>query len=58
MAELVNLRRFKKGKARAAADEAAAQARIEHGRTKTEKAQTRAEREKSARDLDGHKRGD
>jgi hypothetical protein len=58
MTDIVNLKRVRKAKAR---DEAAAKAeanRIAHGRTKTEKKQTKAEREAALRKLDGHKRND
>ncbi|MBI1250858.1 MAG: DUF4169 family protein [Alphaproteobacteria bacterium] len=56
MAEIVNLRRAKKARARDDADKSAAAARLQHGRTKAEKAATRATKDKAARDLDGHRR--
>lgn len=58
MAEIVNLRRARKTKARAtAADEAAAK-RAAFGRTKAERNLTKAEKEAAERKLDGHKRDD
>jgi hypothetical protein len=56
MAEFVNLRRVRKQKARADAETEAASKRLAHGRTKTERNQTKAEQEAAARKLDGHKR--
>jgi hypothetical protein len=58
MAEIVNLRRARKQKARAGAETEAAAKRLAHGRSKTERNQTRAEQEAADRKLDGHKRGD
>lgn len=58
MAEIVNLRRARKQKARAEAETEAAAKRLTHGRTKSERNQTRAEQEAAERKLDGHKRGD
>ena len=56
MAEIVNLRRAKKARTRGEADKAAAAARLQHGRTKAEKAASRATKDKATRDLDGHRR--
>lgn len=56
MAEIVNLRRFKKVKVR---DEAAKQAderRAQFGRTKSEKKQSAAEKALEARKLEAHKK--
>lgn len=58
MAEIVNLRRTRKQKARIAAETEAAAKRLAHGRSKTERNKTRAEQEAADRKLDGHKRGD
>ncbi|MEQ1489563.1 MAG: DUF4169 family protein [Terricaulis sp.] len=58
MAEIVNLRRARKQKARATAETEAAAKRLVHGRTKAERNLTRAKQEADARKLDGHKRGD
>lgn len=58
MAEIVNLKRARKQKARAAAETEAASKRLTHGRTKAERTKTRAEQEAADRKLDGHKRGD
>ena len=58
MAEIVNLRRARKQKARAAAETEAASNRVTYGRTKAERNQSKAEREAADRNLDGHKRGD
>jgi hypothetical protein len=57
MAEIVNLRRARKQKARAEAETEAAAKRLVHGRTKAERTKTRAEQEAVDRKLDGHKRG-
>ena len=56
MAEIVNLRRVRKEKARADKERAAEINRTTFGRTKAEKLATKAEREAAARKLDGHKR--
>lgn len=58
MAEIVNLRRARKQKARAAAETEAAANRLTHGRTKAERKLTEAEQKAADRKLDGHKRGD
>ena len=57
MAEIVNLKRARKQKARAAAETEAASKRLAYGRTKAERNKTRAEQEAVDRKLDGHKRG-
>lgn len=56
MAEIVNLNRARKAKARNQAQATAAANRIVHGRTTTEKQAAKAEAERRARDLDGTKR--
>lgn len=54
-ADIVNLRQFRKTKARAEREATAEQNRLTHGRTKAEKSLTRALNEKAARRLDqGH----
>ena len=58
MGEIVSLKLHRKRKDRAAKDEQAAENRARFGRTKHEKQLTAAEKEKSASDLDGHKRED
>ena len=58
MSEIVNLRRARKAKARAAAEGEAAQNRITFGRTKTEKQMAAAQRKAADKKLDGHKRHD
>ena len=55
-ADIVNLRRARKAKARAGREETAAANRTAFGRTKAEKAEATAERERAARSLDGHRR--
>lgn len=55
MAEIINLRRARKQRARQDADEQAQQNRIAFGRTKAERRLTEAERDKAARTLDGHR---
>jgi hypothetical protein len=56
MAEIVNLRRARKDKARAEEQRAAEANRAAFGRTKDEKRRTQAEAEKAARHLDQHRR--
>jgi hypothetical protein len=56
VADLVNLRRFRKAKARAEADKTADANRVAFGRAKAEKTLTAAERAIEARRIDGHKR--
>ncbi len=55
MGELVNLRRFKKQKARDDAAQQAASNRAEHGTTKAERKLKMAREEQSSRQLEGHK---
>ena len=55
MAEIVNFRRAKKAKARAAADEKAAANRVTHGTPKTVRDLAQARREKDAGKVDAHK---
>jgi Domain of unknown function (DUF4169) len=56
VAEAVNLRRFKKAKARADAAKTADERRIVFGRSKSEKKQSTAEKALATRKLDQHKR--
>lgn len=58
MAEIVNLKRTRKQKARAAAETEAGANRLTYGRTKAERKSSKAEQEAADRKLDGHKRGD
>jgi hypothetical protein len=58
MAEIVNLNRARKAKARADKDATAAENRIKFGRTKAEKAQAAAEQALADRRIAGHKRDD
>ena len=53
MGDLVNLRRAKKAKARAVAEEKASAKRALHGTPKSQRGLTKARSEKAARDLDG-----
>ena len=53
MAEIVNLNRARKAKARAGDKAAAAQNRVVHGRTRAQKAQSQAEQAALDRTLDG-----
>ncbi|KKB82802.1 hypothetical protein VW29_14640 [Devosia limi DSM 17137] len=55
MAEIINLRTARKRKARDQASAKADQNRVTFGRTKTEKALTKAKSDQAARLLDGHK---
>lgn len=57
MAEIINLRRARKQKARQEAEAQAEQNRISFGRSKAERRLTEAERDKAARQLDGHRLG-
>jgi hypothetical protein len=56
VAELVNLNRARKTRAKAAKAETAAQNRVRFGRTKAEKELVKAREEKAARELDQMKR--
>lgn len=55
MAELINLNRARKARARAAAGETAAENRVRFGRTKAEKVLETARKAKAARELEGKK---
>ena len=55
MAEIVNLRRARKGKARAEKDAWAADNRVRFGRTKAEKRESEAESRQVEKKLDGKK---
>ena len=52
MGDVVNLRQFRKGKARAEKEKVAEQNRLSHGRTKQEKSLTKALNEKAAKQLE------
>ena len=56
MAEVVNLRQFRKARARAEKEAQAEENRIRHGRTKGEKLRDQSSTEKAERDLDGKQR--
>ena len=58
MAEIINLRRARKAKARATAETTAAANRAAFGRTKAEKLALTAEAARRDRDLDGAKLDD
>jgi hypothetical protein len=55
MAEIVNLRRARKQRARQVAEKQAEQNRLTFGRSKAERLVTEAERDKAAQALDGHR---
>lgn len=55
MAEVVNLNRWRKAKAKAASVRQAEVNRVAFGRTKVEKEQARKQAEQQAKDLDGKK---
>ncbi|HWJ73411.1 MAG TPA: DUF4169 family protein [Kaistia sp.] len=57
-ADIVNLNRFRKSKARAAKDAAAAENRTRFGRTRAEKQRDAIEAERETRRLDAHRRDD
>jgi hypothetical protein len=54
--EVVNLRQFRKSKARAEKDAQAEENRVKFGRTKAEKQLEKAEKDLARRHLDSHKR--
>jgi hypothetical protein len=56
MADIVNLRQFRKHKSRAEAGKAADQNRALFGRSKADKARDRAEKQAQSALLDGHRR--
>ena len=56
MAEIINLRRARKGKAREAAAEKAAENRARFGKPKHERQQQQAEGARATKALEGHKR--
>lgn len=58
MAEIINLRKARKGKARAEKEAGAAESRAKAGRTKAEKAVGAAQKELTERTLDAHRRDD
>jgi hypothetical protein len=55
MAEIINLRRARKQRARQDAETQAQQNRVSFGRNKAERRLTEAERDKAARALEGHR---
>jgi hypothetical protein len=56
-ADVINLRRARKHKARAEKEQQAAENRVRHGRTKAEKDVARLEAEREQGRLDGHALG-
>lgn len=56
MADVVNLRQFRKQKARGEREAAAEQNRALHGRTKAEKERDRISAERAENFVDGHRR--
>lgn len=56
MAEIINLRRARKQRARQDAETQAQQNRVSFGRSKAERRLTEAERDKATRALEGHRR--
>lgn len=56
MAEIINLRRARKAKDKAAKDKAAESNRVAHGTPKQLRDLAKARAEKDARDLEGHKK--
>ncbi|MGY6646768.1 MAG: DUF4169 family protein [Salinarimonas sp.] len=55
--DIVNLRQFRKRKARAQSEREAADNRVKFGRRKSEKELTESERNRDAARLDGHRLG-
>lgn len=58
MAEIINLNRARKARARAGGKVTAEANRALHGRTRADRDAQRIERERADRHLDGHKRED
>lgn len=58
MAEIINLKRARKARSRVTKEAEAKANRLAHGRTKTERQQTKAEAQAAEKKLDGHKRDD
>jgi uncharacterized protein DUF4169 len=58
VAELINLNKARKAKAKAAAKAQSAGNRMQFGRTKGEKAASKLEAERARKDLEGKKRED
>ena len=58
MAEIINLRKARKAKARAEKEEKAAENRLKHGRPKAERSLTEASKDLLDRKLDAHRRED
>ncbi len=56
MADVINLRQARKGKARREREQTAAEKRRLFGRTKDERVRETAERERAAKSVDAHKR--
>ncbi len=57
MADIINLRKARKAKARAEEETRAAENRVVFGRTKEEKRLARARQELASRQLEAHRRG-
>jgi hypothetical protein len=57
MGDVINLRRTRKAKSRAAAAAKAGENRVAHGRSKAEKLLTKAKKDVASRKLDHHKLG-
>lgn len=55
-ADVINLRRVRKAKARTEKEKAAEASRLAFGRTKAEKAKTAAERQRALKSIEGHRR--
>jgi hypothetical protein len=58
MADIINLRRARKSKARTEREQAAAENRRRFGRTKADREREAAEAERAARAIEGHRRDD
>ncbi len=58
MAEIVNLRTFRKQKERSVKEADAQANRLKFGRTKAEKLRVTSEKERAEKHIDGHKRED
>lgn len=58
MSEIINLNRARKARDKTAARSHAASSRVLHGLTKGQKDAARADRDRAARVIEGHRRGD
>ena len=58
MTQPINLNKLRKSKAKSIKEKMAAENRIKHGMTKAQKQKLKTEKDKAAKNIDGHKLGD